>query len=120
MGLTAASHLTEYGHRSDRSKTYDELYAAVELMRWTGMRISDCQKFKASEIVPNLTHTGFNADFVQKTTQRRCLGPVPAHVVTRMRALPVTSTGNHFTCSLGVLSDRVNTLFERAQAINIG
>src|ERR1039457_5639503 len=58
-----------------------ETRAAAELMRWTGMRISDAHKFTDSEIVRNETNNGWNADFIQKKTQRRCVTPLPEHVV---------------------------------------
>jgi integrase len=96
-----------------------ETKVAVELMRWTGMRISDAQKFRIQELVPNTSKTGWNADFIQKKTKRRCIVPVPDHVVAQLRSLPQTSTGSFFKSSLGVMSDKVNTLFKKAQAVNI-
>jgi hypothetical protein len=46
-------------------------------MRWTGMRISDAHKFTAAEIVGNEKGDGWNADFIQKKTKRRCVTPLP-------------------------------------------
>jgi integrase/recombinase XerD len=70
------------------------LRAIVELMRWTGMRISDAVKFRRAELVRNLTDTGWNADFVQKKTKKRCVSPVPDHVVELLNALPTNSDPN--------------------------
>ena len=50
-----------------------ETRVATELMRWTGMRISDAHKFADSEIVRNEKGHGWNADFIQKKTKRRCV-----------------------------------------------
>jgi hypothetical protein len=58
-----------------------ETRVATELMRWTGMRISDAHKFTDSEIVRNEQGNGWNADFIQKKTKRRCVTPLPEHVV---------------------------------------
>ncbi len=65
-----------------------ELRALVELMRWTGMRISDAVKFNHAEIVRDTTGDGWNADFIQKKTSKRCVSPIPDHVVMMFHALP--------------------------------
>jgi hypothetical protein len=48
-----------------------ETGVATELMRWSGMRISDAHKFTDLEIVRNEKGNGWNADFIQKKTKRR-------------------------------------------------
>jgi integrase len=65
-----------------------ETRVATELMCWTGMRISDAHKFNASEILGNEQGNGWNADFIQKKTKKRCLVPIPDHVVEMLNALP--------------------------------
>ena len=62
-----------------------ETRVATELMRWTGMRISDAHKFNDSEIVRNETGHGWNADFIQKKTKRRCVTPLPEHVMEMLK-----------------------------------
>ena len=47
---TNSAHLTEQQNR--------ETVVATELMRWTGMRISDAHKFSAAEIVGNTRTEG--------------------------------------------------------------
>jgi len=66
----------------------------------------------------NRKGNGWNADFIQKKTQRRCVSPIPEHVVEMLHALP--GRRNHgkkfyFTCTYTALRERVNTLAERAQ-----
>ena len=95
-----------------------ETHAATELMRWTGMRISDAHKFTASEIVRNEKGNGWNADFIQKKTKRRCVSPLPDHVVEMLNALPgqmKDGKKHFFTCTYTALRGRVDTLAERAQ-----
>jgi integrase len=95
-----------------------EARVATELMRWTGMRISDAHKFNDSEIVRNETGNGWNADFIQKKTKRRCVSPLPEHVVEMLRALAGrTENGKKyfFTCTYSALRTRVDTLAARAQ-----
>jgi hypothetical protein len=58
-----SAHLTAQQNQETR--------VATELMRWTGMRISDAHKFNESEIVRNEKGNGWNADFIQKKTKRR-------------------------------------------------
>src|SRR5947208_13832951 len=87
-------------------------------MRWTGMRISDAHKFNDSEIVRDETGAGWNADFVQKKTKRRCVSPLPEHVFGMLRALPGQMKAGKkyfFTCTYTALRMRVDTLAERAQ-----
>jgi integrase len=98
-----------------------ETRVVTELMRWTGMRISDAHKFSDSEIIRNEKGTGWNADFIQKKTKRRCVTPLPEHVVEILRALPGHRKNGkkfYFTCSYTALRERVNTLAERAQKEN--
>ena len=52
-----------------RDQQNQETRAATELMRWTGMRMSDAHKFNDSEMVRNEKGDGFNADFIQKEDQ---------------------------------------------------
>ncbi|MGB7468906.1 MAG: tyrosine-type recombinase/integrase [Candidatus Acidiferrum sp.] len=95
-----------------------ETCVATELMRWTGMRISDAHKFNDSEIVRNEKGNGWNADFIQKKTKRRCVTPIPAHVVEMLNALPgeMKDGKKHFlTCTYTALRMRVDTLAERGQ-----
>ena len=95
-----------------------ETRVATELMRWTGMRISDAHKFCDSEIVRNGKGNGWNADFIQKKTKRRCVTPIPEHVVEMLQALPGHRKDGkkfYFTCTYTALRERVNTLAERAQ-----
>jgi integrase len=95
-----------------------ETRVATELMRWTGMRISDAHKFNDSEIVGNETGHGWNADFIQKKTKRRCATPLPAHVVELLNALPGQMRDGKkyfFTCTYSALRMRTDTLAERAQ-----
>ena len=95
-----------------------ETRAATELMRWTGMRISDAHKFNHSEIVVDEKGEGWNADFVQKKTKRRCISPLPAHVVAMLHSLPGEMKGGKkyfFTCTYTALRMRVDTLAGRAQ-----
>jgi len=95
-----------------------ETRVATELMRWTGMRISDAHKFADSEIVRNEKGDGWNADFIQKKTKRRCVTPLPDHVVEMLNALPGQMKDGKkyfFTCTYSALRERVDTLAERAQ-----
>ena len=95
-----------------------ETRAATELMRWTGMRISDAHKFCDSEIVRNEKGDGWNADFIQKKTKRRCVTPLPEHVVDMLNTLPGQMKDGKkyfFTCTYTALRMRVDTLAERAQ-----
>jgi integrase len=95
-----------------------ETRVATELMRWTGMRISDAHKFADPEIVTNEKGDGWNADFIQKKTKRRCITPVPEHVVEMLRALPgqfQNGRKQYFTCSYTALRMRVDALARRAQ-----
>jgi integrase len=87
-------------------------------MGWTGMRISDAHKFNASEIVGNEQGNGWNADFIQKKTKKRCVVPIPDHVIEMLNALPGhidQGKKGFFTCSHTALRMRVDTLAERAQ-----
>jgi integrase len=105
-----SAHLTEQQNR--------ETGVATELMRWTGMRISDAHKFIDSEIVCNETGNGWNADFIQKKTKRRCVTPLPEHVVEMLQALPGQMKHGKkyfFTCRYSALRMRVDSLAERAQ-----
>src|ERR1035441_485372 len=89
-----------------------ETRAAAELMRWTGMRISDAHKFADSEIVHNEKGDGWNADFIQKKTKRRCVTPLPAHVVDMLNALPGQMKDGKkcfFTCTYTALRMRIDT-----------
>jgi integrase len=95
-----------------------ETRAATELMRWGGMRISDAHKFADSEIVRNEKSNGWNADFIQKKTKRRCITPLPEHVVEMLNALPGQLKDGQryfFTCTYTALRMRVDTLADRAQ-----
>jgi integrase len=95
-----------------------ETHVATELMRWTGMRISDAHKFTASEIVRNEKGNGWNADFIQKKTRRRCVTPLPEHVVEMLKTLPGQMKDGKtyfFTCTYTALRMRVDTLAKRAQ-----
>jgi len=95
-----------------------ETRVATELMRWTGMRISDAHKFTAAEIVGNQKGDGWNADFIQKKTKRRCLTPLPEHLVKMLHALPGQWKDGQkyfFTCSYTALRMRVDALGQRAQ-----
>ncbi len=85
--------LDEYERVLDTIEVYDEpgaseLRALVELMRWTGMRISDAVKFCDAEIVSSTDGYGLNANFIQMKTRRRCECPLPDHVVKLLRNLP--------------------------------
>ena len=82
------------------------------------MRISDAHKFNDAEIVRNEKGNGWNADFIQKKTKRRCVTPLPDHVVEMLHALPgQVKAGKKyfFTCTYTALRMRVDTLAERAQ-----
>jgi integrase len=106
-----SADLTEQQNRETR--------AATELMRWTGMRISDAHKFADPEIVRNEQGNGWNADFIQKKTKRRCVTPLPEHVVEMLNTLPGQMKNGRkyfFTCTYTALRMRVDTLAERAQA----
>jgi integrase len=95
-----------------------ETRAAMELMRWSGLRVSDCQKFNDFEIVPNGTGDGWNADFIQKKTGSQCVTPLVDHVKALLDALPGRIENGKkyfFTCSYTALRERVCTLAERAQ-----
>jgi integrase len=95
-----------------------EAEAATELMRWSGLRISDAHKFNATEIVPDESGDGWNCDFIQKKTGRRCVTPLPDHVKELLDALPgrlENGTKYFFTCSYTALRERVQTLANRAQ-----
>ena len=95
-----------------------ETRGATELMRWTGMRISDAHKFNDSEIVGDEKGDGWNADFIQKKTKRRCVSPLPEHVVEMLKALPGQMKDGKkyfFTCLYAALRMRIDRLAERAQ-----
>jgi len=95
-----------------------ETRVVTELMRWTGMRVSDAHKFTDSEIVRNEKGNGWNADFIQKKTKRRCVSPLPEHVVEMLKALPGQMKDDKkyfFTSTYTALRGRIDTLAERAQ-----
>ena len=95
-----------------------ETLVATELMRWSGLRISDAHKFNATEIVRNESGDGWNCDFIQKKTKMRCVTPLPDHVKERLEKLPGRVENGikyFFTCSYTALRMRVDTLAERAQ-----
>ena len=95
-----------------------ETRAATELMRWTGMRISDAHKFCESEIVRNQRGDGWNADFIQKKTRRRCVTPLPQHVAQLLKALPRQLKDGKkyfFSCTYTALRMRIDALATRAQ-----
>ena len=111
LNAPGSSHLTLPENR--------ETLVATELMRWCGLRISDVHKFNDSEIVPDESGTGFNASFIMQKTRKRCVVPMPDHVVTKLRALPGRIEGSKkyfFTCEYSALRERVDTLALRAQA----
>jgi integrase len=111
--MMAAADSTDLTAQQNR-----ETRVATELMRWTGMRISDAHKFNASEIVRNETGHGWNADFIQKKTKRRCVTPLPEHVVEMLKALPGQMRDGKkyfFTCRYSALRMRIDTLAERGQ-----
>src|SRR5260370_23531065 len=83
------------------------------------MRISDAHKFTDSEIVGNETGNGWNADFIQKKTKRRCGTPLPQHVVEMLQALPAQMKDgkkDFLACTYTTLRGRVDTLADRALA----
>ena len=95
-----------------------ETRAVTELMRWSGLRISDAHKFNDSELVFNERGDGWSVDFIQKKTKKRCICPVPDHVVKMLQALPGRLEGGRkylFTCSYTALRERVSTLAAKAQ-----
>src|SRR5260370_32148010 len=109
MAAPDSAHLTEQQNQEPR--------AAAELMRWTGMRISDAHKFNASEIVGNEQGNGWNADFIQKKTKKQCVVPIPDHVIEMLNALPGhidQGKKGFFTCSPTALRMRRDTLSDRA------
>jgi integrase len=65
-----------------------ETRVATELMRWSGMRISNAHKLYDAEIVANEKGNGWNAAFIQRKTKRRCITPIPDHVVEMLNVLP--------------------------------
>jgi len=72
-----------------------QVLAAVELMRWAGLRISDCAKFNDKELVRSKHGEGWVASFVQqKTKQRTEATPVPGHVVKLLQELPFRCSKN--------------------------
>jgi integrase len=96
----------------------DQTRVVVELMRWTGMRISDAHKFNDSEIVRNEKGYGWNADFIQKKTKKRCISPLPEHVVELLNGLPGQCRAGKkffFTCTYTALRMRIDALAQRAQ-----
>ncbi len=117
--------LAEYQQLLDAPESADltaqenqETRVAVELMRWAGLRISDAHKFNSPEILRNEKGDGWNADFIQKKTRKRCSSPLPDHVVDALNALPgriENGTKHFFTCTYTALRMRVDTLAERAQ-----
>jgi integrase len=95
-----------------------ETRVAAELMRWSGLRISDCHKFNATEIVANETGNGFNADFIQKKTKKQCVVPLADHVVEMLNSLPghiQQGKKYFFTCSYTALRGRLDVMATRAQ-----
>ena len=95
-----------------------ETRVATELMRWTGMRISDAHKFNDAEIVSNEKRSGWNADFIQKKTKRRCVSPLPEHVVEMLHGLPGQLKDGKkyfFTCTYTALRMRIDALARRTQ-----
>ena len=95
-----------------------ETIVATELMRWAGLRISDTHKFNESEIVRNESGHGWNASFIMKKTKKRCVTPLPDHVVEMLKSLPgrvADGKKYFFTCGYSALRERVDTLAARAQ-----
>jgi integrase len=110
LNAPVSNHLTELENR--------ETLVATELMRWCGLRISDAHKFNESEIIPDESGIGFNASFIMQKTRKRCVVPIPDHVVGKLKALPGRIEGGKkyfFTCSYSALRERVDTLALRAQ-----
>jgi site-specific recombinase XerD len=62
--------------------------AIIELMFYSGMRVSDATKFCASELVRNHRDNGWNADFIAQKNGKQCSVPLPDHVVGMLKALP--------------------------------
>jgi site-specific recombinase XerD len=114
--LRAIDGYPKYGH-------IPRLRAFVELCRWTGMRISDATKFRRSELVRNLNDDGWDADFIQKKTGKRCVSPVPNHVTELLLALPFRSeqywfwNGSTLELAIQAWANRVANLFEQAEKI---
>jgi integrase len=95
-----------------------ETLVVTELMRWAGLRISDAHKFNDSEIVRNESNHGWNASFIMKKTKKRCVVPLPDHVVEMLNELPGRREGGKkffFTCGYSALRERVDVLAARAQ-----
>jgi len=64
------------------------LRALVELVRWCGLRISDAVKFNQTEVKRNENGGGFNANFIQQKTGKRCVSPIPNEVYELLQNLP--------------------------------
>lgn len=122
------AYAVKRGWSETETKQY---YAALELMRYTGMRISDCAKFNKSEVVASPSGK-INAVFIQEKLKNTvpnpwCTSPIPAHVVALLNALPVGKDGYFFMLpdksgqidrpamriSPGVISDNLQPLIDQ-------
>jgi site-specific recombinase XerD len=65
-----------------------QMKALIELMFYTGMRVSDAATFCQSELVRNHRNNGWNADFIAQKNGNQCIVPLPDHLVGRLKALP--------------------------------
>ncbi len=95
-----------------------ELRAIVELMRWSGLRISDAVKFNSSEIIPSNDKRGWNASFIQKKTGTRCITPLADHVKAQLDMLPgrvERGVRYFFPATYEAYGYRINRLSLRAQ-----
>ena len=70
------------------------LQAMIELMRWSGMRVSDAATFCESELVQ--TRSGWTADFIAQKNGNACTVPIPDHVAAALKALPFLSGKSWF------------------------
>ena len=128
LELIEFSRLMATGNPNLTQQEVEETKAAIALMRYVGLRVSDCHKFNSSEIVRNEVGDGFNADFLQKKVKgpsKRCISPIPTGSGVRemLEALPGRIRDGkkfYFTCSVADLRHRIAALAERAQRDGLG
>jgi integrase len=66
-----------------------EMVAMIELLRWTGIRVSDCIAFDESQLLPNVGGNGWRVVIERmKKTGGYAGVPIPTHVAELIKSLP--------------------------------
>lgn len=89
--------LYQDGHGRVGQLNSQELLAFIQVLRHSGLRISDAVKLERSQLVPSSDGDGFGLSVFQQKVQRSVYIPLPDgrhgtdDVVSALRALPAKS-----------------------------